>query len=369
MPYVISIVLALMVGGLISLGVGENPFFVYGVLLKASFGSWTDLGYTLFYTTPFIFTGLAVAIPYRVGLFNIGGEGQIYFSSIMLTCFCLLWTKPWGRSLNFISNFNGLHGDGAEGMGTEPGVGSMLLAVVVAFLGGALWAALPAMFKAWRGAHEVITTIMLNFIAISLSNYLILYVWKDPQSQSLETSLFHPAYWLSSWQVGESPLNISFLFALLAAILSWIFLEKTILGFKLKAVGSNAEAARVAGFSIKKATLLGMMIGGAFTGGVVLNELLGHAHRFKDGFSPGFGFIGIAVAFLGRTHPLGVVLAAFFFAILFKGAGDLDIETENITRDFAVVMQAIFIAAVSCEKIIKNWIERILQKKKVARGN
>lgn len=319
----ITFLLALLGGAVLALFAKENPFRVYSIILNGSFGSLEGFGYTLFYATPFLFGGLAVAIPYRVGLFNIGGEGQLYMGAVLMSA--VAFQIP------------------------ALGVMTPVALITAAFLGGALWAGLAGLFKAWRGSHEVITTIMLNFIAMSIANYAVLYIWKDPENPRPETLLFSEDSWMSSLHLGGSPANVSIFLGILLAIFSWILLEKTRLGFKWRAVGANPEAAKAAGFSVKAALIFSMMMGGACAGGVAVNEILGNSHRFRDGFSQGYGFIGIAVAFLGRGHPIGIIFSALFFGALFRGAGELDIETDTMTRDFAVVMQAIFIAAVAAE--------------------
>lgn len=333
----VTVLVALTAGGIVSLLADENPFKVYSILFSGSFGSIEAIGYTLFYATPFIFTGLAVAIPYRVGLFNIGAEGQLYFAAIALAAMAFYFPSA--------------------------GIFSFFLAIAAAILGGALFAALPGIFKAYRGSHEVITTIMLNFVAMSLSNYLILYAWKDPGSQRPETIIFSESTWIPLLHLGDSPLNYSFILALISAVSCWFFLEKTDLGFQLRAVGQNPSAAKVAGFSVKKCIVLSMMIGGAMASGVAMNEILGNAHRLRDGFSQGYGFIGIAVAFLGRGNPIGIIFSAIFFGALYRGAGELEIETHRMTRDFATVMQAIFIAAVGCEGLVALLLNKLKKKK------
>lgn len=336
MNFLLSFAVAFIGGGLVALAAGENPFNVYAVLFQGSFGSWNGFSYTLFYATPLLFAGLAVAIPYRVGLFNIGGEGQLYAGAI------------------------GLYA--ATRYLPEIGIFSPLVAIAGAVLAGALWGSLPGLFRAWRGSHEVITTIMLNFVAIGLSSYLIGHHWRDVTSQSSATPPLPSSYHLPLLGTSESPLNIVFIVALAVAVWLWIFLEKTELGFRLRAVGLNPSAARMAGISVKKAMVISMMIGGALAAGVAVNEMLGHSHYFQDGFSTGYGFVGIAVAFLGRGHPLGIILSSLFFGALYKGAGDLDIETQNMTRDFAVIMQAIFIAAVACESAFGSLATKIRRK-------
>lgn len=330
MSFVVSILLAFAASALIAMSSGENPIEVYHILLVGSFGSLDSLGYTLFYATPFIFTGLAVTLPYRAGLFNIGAEGQLYMGAVGLTL--------------------------AQQLFGNLGLLTLVINIVFAFVFAGLWGGLAGFLRAWRGCHEVITTIMLNFISMSLSSYLILQLWKDPLSQRAETVLFHESAWLPRLGLGESPANLSFVLALGAAFAAWFFLEKTRMGFQLRAIGFNPSASRVSGASVGQSMILAMLLGGALASGAAANEILGNSHRFLDGFSTGYGFVGIAVAFLGRNHPLGVVLAGIFFGALFKGSSELEIELNSITRDFSVVLQALIIAAVASENGIRRWL-------------
>ncbi len=332
-----SVIVALLVGvlgaALLALFGNESPANVFSILISGSFGSLDAIGYTLYYATPFIFTGLAVAIPYRAGLFNIGGEGQLYMGAIFTVA-----------AHQFFGDCGGF---------------TPWIYIGFAFLGGALWAGIAGVLKAWRGCHEVITTIMLNFVALSLANYFVISVWKDPKTFRAETSLFPEVSWLKNLGLGESPLNFAFILALFAAFFTWFLLSRTNFGFRLRAVGLNPSAAESAGYSPQAAIISSICLGGALATGAAINDLLGQSHRMIDGFSSGYGFVGIAVAFLGRNHPIGIVLAAIFFGALFKGSGDLDIETESITRDFCVVLQALFILAVASEKGLKEIFNKV----------
>jgi simple sugar transport system permease protein len=310
---------------------GENPIEVYQILIQGGFGSMEGIGYSLFYATPFIFAGLAVMIPYRAGLFNIGAEGQLYMGAVGLVA--------------------------ADRLLPDLGFLSPIFSLLFAGVFGGLWAGVAGALKAFRGAHEVITTIMMNFIAMSFSSYAILYWWKDPQSQRPETFEIRSSSWLPQLGLGDSPLNLSFLLAVLAVVLVWAFLHKTSFGFRLRAVGLSPSASTMAGYSVKSSLWISMFLGGFMAAGAAVNEILGNSHRFLDGFSAGYGFVGIAVAFLGRNHPFGILIAGVFFGALFKGASDLEIETHFITREFSVVLQALIIASVAAELGIKKWIE------------
>jgi simple sugar transport system permease protein len=339
--FIFGLIFALLLTSL----VGESPWHVFSVLFHSSFGSLYDLGLTLFYCTSLIFTGLAVCIPFHAGLFNIGAEGQLTIGAFTMAAIGIALPAipfPW----------------------------AYLLALGGGALAAGLWGFIPGWLKARRGSHEVIVTMMFNFIAAGLTSYFVVGVFKNTESQNPETAMVGAGYQLKSWDFlrslsPDSPLNISLLFALVLAVLVWIFLYKTIWGFELRAVGQNEEAASLAGVRIRKYKVLSMFLGGAIAGLVGLNEILGSAGKFRLGFSADYGFVGIAVALLARNNPLGIILSAFLFGALQKGASDLDLETAHVTRDFAKILQAIIILSVAgfyflnfskLKKWVKKWI-------------
>jgi len=309
---------------LIAALVGENPFFVLFALIHGAFGSLSDLGYTLFYTTPLIFTGLSVAVAFHCGLFNIGSEGQLYMGALALTALGILLPQ----------------------LPLAP-----VLGILAAFAGGAAWGAIAGALKSYRGSHEVIVTIMLNFVSYSIVGFCILHVFKNPNSQNPETSLLGKAYSLPG--LGDisvqSPLNGAFIFALLVALGVWFILFKTPWGFEIRMAGSSPETALRSGIPLRRRLVEAMAFSGGLSGLVAVNEIMGFAHKFRDQFSVGYGFIGIAVALLGRNRPLGIVMAALLFGALQKGSLALELDTEKITRDLAGVMQALIILFVASE--------------------
>ncbi|MGK5082415.1 ABC transporter permease [Bdellovibrionota bacterium FG-1] len=322
---VIAVLAGLAVGLLITRIAGESPWRVLQIMGKSAFGSAYDVGMTLFYATPLIFTGLSVSMAFRVGLFNIGAEGQLTLGALAAAavgaCFpSVAW--PWAP----------------------------LLAGAAAFGAGAAWGAIPGWLRARRGSHEVINTIMLNFVAAGLASWVTLYLLKDPESQNPETRAVGVGYVMTHLQFfGDAPLSTAFFLALLVALGIWILFSKTVIGFELKAVGQSEDAAQTAGIDSGKMRILAMTLAGGLAGLVGVGEVMGNAGRFKLGFSPDYGFIGIAVALLGRNRPLGVVAAALLFGALHKGTADLDLETENITRDLSLILQALIILSVSAE--------------------
>jgi simple sugar transport system permease protein len=278
---------------------------------------------TLFYTTPLIFTGLAVALPFQAGLFNIGAEGQLIMGAMAATATGLM--------------LPGL-----------PPVIAPLLAGCAAFCGGAAWAAIAGWLRARRGAHEVITTIMLNFIAAGLTSYLTLYVFRNFDTQNPETRPLGASYLLGHFAfLGNAPVSAALVVALVVAVFVSILIRRTVVGYRIRAVGQSESVALANGIDASRMRLWAMTLAGGIAGLVGVAEVLGNSGKFKMEFSPGYGFIGIAVALLGRGQPLGVVLSALLFGALHKGAADLDLETQSVTRDVSSILQACIILSVA----------------------
>lgn len=334
MRALIGLVLGLFISLSLCLFAGENPWHVFLVLTRSAFGSSYDLGLTLFYTTSLIFTGLAVAVAFHGGLFNIGAEGQLTIATITAAITPLLFPEL-------------------------SGVPAFLIMATAGLTAGFLWGLIPGWLKATRDSHEVIVTMMMNFIAAGIASYLALEHFRNMDSQNPETAPVPEAYLFRSWDpiqkmFPDALVNFSVLIALLLCLLTWIFLTKTKWGFELKAAGQNPTSARFAGISSKKWQVLAMALGGFFAAFVALNEVAGSAGKFRLGFSADYGFVGIAVALMARNHPLAIPLTAFLFGALQKGAADLDLETEAITRDFARVIQGVLIFSIAGLAMV-NW--------------
>ena len=326
----LAVAASFLVGALVVAVIGEDPFRVYAILLRGAFGSVDGVGLILFNATPLVFAGLAVAFAFRAGLFNIGGEGQLYAGS-----FLCAWA-----------------GIALAGL---PAPVLVPVLVVVAAAGGALWAFLPGYLKARFGVHEVINTIMMNFIAVGLSSYLVVNVFREagqmtPQTAEIAVAGRLPRLAAAAQSLGiplahANPLNLSIVVALAAVWLAWFILHRTTLGYEIRAVGENASAAECAGINVRRTLVLAMLISGAFAGLVATNEVMGFRHRFLDNFSSGLGFMGIAVALLGKNTPLGVLLAALLFGVLNTGALEVDIFTD-VPRELILVIQAVTIILV-----------------------
>ncbi len=323
--------LGLIAALLISAGViallGESPWQAMKLLVDGAFGSQESIGYSLFYATNFIFTGLAVAVAFHAGLFNIGAEGQAYIGGLGAGLVCL-WFGNW------------------------PFWAILPLAILAAAGFGAAWAFLPGWLQAKRGSHVVITTIMFNFIASSLMTYLLVNVLINPGQQSPETREFAATSWMPlanemlakiGINFAPTPWNLAFVFAVIASVLVWLFLWRTRWGYALRVAGQNPTAALYAGISPSGMTMLAMVLSGALAGGLGLNELMGSQHRILIDFPGGAGFVGIAVALMGRNHPVGIFLSAVLFGALYQGGSQLTFDLPHINRDMVVVIQGLVI--------------------------
>ena len=331
----IAVMAAFVVGGIVVWLIGDDPIQTYRLLIGSAF-SWPDgIGYVLFYATPLIFTGLAVAVAFRCGLLNIGAEGHLYIGA-----FAAAWV--------------GIKFAGASAWVLLP------MCCLAAILSGAFWGAIPGVLKARFGSHEVINTIMLNFIAIALVSYFTQYHYKVPGDPIMETTTIGPAAHIA--RLGRFipglperiPLNLAFVLALICCVLVYVFLWKTKWGYEIRATGANPSAAEYGGISIRKQIILAMAISGSLAGMVGINEVLGYRYRYYDGFSANYGFVGIAVALLGRNHPVGVFLAAILFAILLRGGIFVDAYTVHVSKDIVDMLQGIVIVFVAAEAVFRG---------------
>ncbi|HVF57158.1 MAG TPA: ABC transporter permease [Pyrinomonadaceae bacterium] len=360
----IAVAVAFVVGAIIVLLIGDNPFEVYGLLLGSAL-SWPDgIGYTLFYATPLIFTGLAVAVAFRCGLLNIGAEGQLYVAA-----FATSWV-----AIKFGGTVVDVFGKPVDySWASLPAVLLIPLVLLTAVVVGAVWGAIPGYLKARFGSHEVINTIMLNFIAIALVSYFTQYYYKqsgDPIMQTVPIGAAAHIPRLGSFIPGipeRIPISIAFIFALLACAFVYIFLWRTKWGYEIRATGANPTAAEYGGISVRKQIVLAMAVSGGLAGMVAINEVLGYRYRYYDGFSANYGFTGIAVALLGRNHPVGVLLSALLFGMLIRGGIFVDAFSEHVSKDLVEVLQAVVILFVACEALFRGPFSRfgLLKRSKV----
>ncbi len=299
-PWVSNVVLpalnlaaALLVSAILIWLLGADPLAALKLLVAGAFGDSEAIGYTLYYATNFIFTGLAVAIAFHAGLFNIGAEGQAYIGGLGVGLLCL-------------------------GLGGLP----------------------------------FILVLPLAIVASAVMTYLLVNVMIKPGQQSPETREFEPSAWLPfaheilGWfgiASGRSPLNLCFIWALICCLAFWVYVWHTRWGYRLRALGLNEHAAIYGGVAPAGTIILAMTISGALAGFVALNEIMGVQHRLLLNFTGGAGFVGIAVALMGRNHPIGIVLAAILFGALYQGGSEVSFEMPALTREMIVAIQGFII--------------------------
>lgn len=340
----ISLLLAAIVSALVLLSIGQSPVEAFTVMVDGALGSPYAWGYTLYYATSFIFTGLAVTVAFHGGLFNIGGEGQAQLGGlgVALVCLALPWPH-WTLAL--------------------------MAAMVGAAAFGAAWAAIPAYLQAKRGSHIVITTIMFNYIAAALLIYVLVNVLRPDGQMDPASARFPEGAKLPQFQdipllqnlfvkytpdgmvkLGKDglaayekvPANVTFFIACAACVMVWALMWRTRLGYEIRAFGKSEKAANYAGISSFKIIMVAMLISGGLSGLMAINNVMGESERLLQNSAEGAGFIGIAVALMGRNHPAGVFLAAILFGFLFQGGAELGLWT-SIPIELRTVVQGLVI--------------------------
>lgn len=355
----LAVLSGLILGAIVILVSGENPLLAYGALFEGSFGNPLDLfaGLQIYFATgetkellraiypfteslvtatPYIFAGLSVALGFRCGLFNIGAEGQFFIGAL-----CSAFV---GYSI--------------QGL---PMIIHLPLAILGGALGGALWGMIPGYLKARFGAHEVVNTIMMNWIAFRLSDWLLNGPMKSSGFRPVTPNVMETAE-LPRFFPDPLRFNFGFVLALLAAYLVYWFLFKTTLGFEIRSVGANPDAAKYAGMNIIRNFVLVMFIAGGLAGLAGTAQVLGVDHWVGQGFSAGYGFDAIALALLGKSHPFGVVLSALLFGFLRSGATDMQ-SMARIPIDIISIIQGMVIVFIAAPDIIR-WLYRIRAEKK-----
>ena len=322
-----NLAIALLAAGLVVRGIGQDPLHAFAAMLQGALGNVRGIGYTLYYTTSFIFTGLAVAVAFHGGLFNIGGEGQATLGGLGVALTALAFPHL-------------------------PAVVLLPLMVVAAALFGMAWALVPAWLQAWRGSHIVITTIMFNFLGASLNVYLLVNWLRPVGDMAVESADFVDAAHVPALheiaarfgvELPSSPLNLSFVLALAACWFVWWFLWKSGAGYRLRAVGSAPRAAHYAGIAPRWQILAAMALSGALAGLVGVNEIAGVQGKLTLDFVAGAGFTGIAVALMGRNHPVGIVLASLLFGVLYQGGAEVSFDIPDFSREMVVTAQGLIV--------------------------
>lgn len=349
----LNLMMAFLLTALVVYYAGENPLDVFISLFRGAFGTVEGTGYTLYYTTNFIFTGLAVAMAFHCGLFNIGGEGQTYVAGLGVLLVCL-WLQNFSLWLVFPA------------------------AVLAAAAFGGFWAFIPGWLQAKRGSHVVITTIMFNYLAAALINYLLVDVLiaphqQSPQSQAiasqLELPLMQDILGFFGIHTGFSPLNISFFLALFCCFIFWLLIWKMKFGYELRVMSQGEKVAKYAGIPTARIIILAMVISGIFAGLMAINSIMGEHHRLIIEFTNGAGFVGIAVALMGRNHPIGIIMAALLFGALYQGGSELAFDFPVLSRDMIVVIQGLIILFCGAlENIFKPSLAKLVLKSRMTKA-
>ena len=323
--------------GIVFLLKGHSPYEFYLTILRSGFSSFDEFAGVLFNATPLIFTGLAVALAFKASLFNIGCEGQLYVAAIS-AALC-------GIHINL------------------PSIVLIPFCIVVAMLFGAIWGAIPGILKVKFGAHEVFNTLMLNFIALALTNFLVVSVFREPEQMTPQTAAINESARFQ--RLGEvipiisksNLLNASFFLAIICIIVTYCFLKYSRWGYELRLVGNASDVAAYGGIKPGSVIVWTMALSGAIAGLAGVSDVMGYRHRFLDSFSPGWGFTGIVVALLGRNHPFGVFAASLLFGLLHKVALDIEI-VYDIPRGLFLVGQGLLIIIMVCMEGFINKRER-----------
>jgi simple sugar transport system permease protein len=329
-PQVIAVLFALLVGAIVLAVTGHSPIEAYAAVLTGSFGDLYAIGQTFTYATPIIFTALAFLFSYRCGLFNIGAEGQLLMGGLTAVLV--------GISTSSLPIF--VH---------------LPLALIAGVAGGGLWGFIPAVLKAKIGANEVITTLMLSYVALGITSYMVNYPLKAPgmvaQTVLIATSAELPGI------LPPTQLSASFIIALVSAGIVAYLLERTTIGYEIRAIGLNTKAAESGGINIKKGIILALVISGALAGLGGAGEILGVHHRFIERFSPGYGWDGLAVALIGGLNPYGAILGAIFIGALRSG-GQAMSRSIGVPLDIVFVLQALAILFIAAPRLIKYLLKR-----------
>ena len=319
----LNLLTALIVAGLVIRLLGESPIESLKILIGNSLNL-DSLGYTLFYATTFIFTGLSVSIAMKAGLFNIGTEGQMYVGGLGLTIAMLTLDARL------------------------PAILLIPAAILASMAFGALWAFLPGYLQARRGSHIVVTTIMFNFIAASLMNFVIVKYLIPEGEQNTSSRNFADAgsmprlgQWIPNF--ADAPLNLSFVLAIAALVAYGVVIWRSPWGYKLRATGLNPNAAHYAGVSISRMIIVAMLASGALAGLGAVNSIMGSTHYLSLSFPAGAGFIGIAIALMGRQHPVGIFLSSVLFGALIQGGGELSFQKPAIPPETFIFIQGLII--------------------------
>lgn len=331
---IVSIILALLFGGILLAAAGANPWETYKAMALGAFGAQYNISETLVKAIPLMLTGLAVAIAFRMLFWNIGAEGQLAMGGIAAAGVALFWTDTLPDPLV---------------------IPVMLLA---GFAAGAVWGLIPAALKAYLGVNEIITTLMMNYIAILLVSHLYVGPWKDPQGYGFPgTAQFEKVAWLPRL---TGRVHLGIVFAVVAALLIWIVLDRTRWGYEIRVIGENPKAARYAGIGIGRNILLVMLLSGGLAGIAGMSEVAGISHRLQQGLTVGYGYTAIIVAWLAKLNPWGVLLVAVLLAGLLVGGDQIQISM-GLPASVALVLQGAILFFVLGGEIFTQYRVRLVR--------
>lgn len=320
-----AIGIAILVGALFILLSGESPIEAYGALLKGALGSPKSIANTISKSIPLAFTGLAVALGSRCGMLNIGAEGQLHAGAMAAVLTAL-------------------------SLSAFPAPIVLVVSIIAGILAGMIVGGIPGFFKAKLNTNEVIVAIMLNYICTLFTSWLVNGPVKSDGSTA-QTEVLPEGVWLGRL-IPQTQLTTALFILIAVAVLMYIFLWKTSVGYQLRAVGANPSAAGTAGIRVKLYMVMAMVLSGGLAALAGITEVFGKYHRFIEGFSPSFGFTGIAVAILGRNHPAGVLLTALLFGIMDMGALRMSRVTD-VSTNMVTVVQSLVILLVAAPELIK----------------
>jgi len=308
---ILSLVLGFSVVGVVLALTGNNPFFVYGEMYGSAFGDGNAFADTLVQAIPLILTGLAVVVAFSVRLWNIGAEGQFFAGAIAATGTALLFDKSLGSL-------------------------AIPLMMLAGMAGGAIWALIPALLRAFLNVNEIISTLMLNYVITLFAEYLIYGPWRDPQGFNFPlTRTFDEAVWLPTF--GTTNVHLGLVFGIVAAIVVGVLLARTVWGYELKVMGDSLTAARYAGINVIRNILLAMLLSGALAGLAGMGQVAGIDHKLQQGVSPGYGFTAIIIAWLARLNVIGVIIVAILFGGLVNSGYAM--KTIGISSGFVTLVQ------------------------------
>jgi general nucleoside transport system permease protein len=328
---IVSVLLALLIGGVVIQFIGVSPLTAYQALFRGALGSTNAISETLIKMVPLIFTGLSYAIAYKAGLINIGAEGQLYIGAIMAT----------------------LAGTGFQGL---PMILHLPLTLAAGFLGGGMWGLFVGWLKVRFGANEIITTVMLNYVAVFMVSFLVTGPMKAPPGDLPQSRPILPSAVLIRFLPGTR-LHLGIFLALAALVLYYIYVWRMKAGYELRVVGQNMEAARYAGMKPEKVMLMVMFLAGGMGGLAGTSEIIGVQGRLMQQFSPGYGFDGIAVALVGMNTPPGILLGAVLFGML-RAGGNMMQMVARVPLAVISIIQALVIIFVICGQMAREALNK-----------